>query len=189
MPLRRLLTAVVLTAAVLGLTACTGQPEDTKVHEGHTEGVYVSAGELKYQVQISRILNQYDWEDREYLNGLSVVDADLQGEEQWFGVFLRAFNITNQTHQSASDFRITDTQGNEYRPVPLDPRANSVAFEPGEVLPKRQLPLDNTLGRVNTTQGGLLLFKIESANFDNRPLILHVTDPAGGEGAEITLDV
>ena len=46
----------------------------------------------------------------------------LPGDEIWFGVWMRVKNYTDETLQPTDEFMITDTEGNEYHPVPLDAR-------------------------------------------------------------------
>ena len=186
MQLRRLLaTTAVALAASSGLAAC-GEEED--VTRGSTEGVYVMTGDVKYQVQISRPLNPTDWEDREYLHGLPAAESLGTGED-WFGVFIRAFNQTDEEHPAASQFEIVDTTGEKFQPLQLDPQANAFAFQPGPVAAGSQLPLPNSAGQVNSTQGGLLLFKLKTSTLENRPLELHISSPTGGEEAVVDLDV
>jgi hypothetical protein len=186
MQLRRLLTvSAVSLASMGGLAACGAEHE---VKHGETEGVMVETGHLKYQVQISRILNPADWEDRDYLKGLPA-GSRLGNGEDWFGVFIRVFNETGQPHPSASQFVMRDTTGKEFRPVQIDTNANPVAFRSATVAGKSQLPLPNSLGQINTTQGGLLLYKVPSGSFQNRPLVWHVKDPASSDEAEVTLDI
>jgi hypothetical protein len=190
MQLRRL--AVIASAATLslGLAACGAEEE---VHHGETEGVYVTTGHLKYQVQISRPLNPTDYEDREYLHGLPAGDEQLDRNQEWFAVFLRVFNRTDEAHPASEEYRITDTTGKEYEQVQIDADSNPFAFQPQSVGPETgpddELPLPNTAGRTNTTQGGLLLFKIPTGALENRPLELHIASPAGDEPAIVTLDV
>ncbi|MBI5103742.1 MAG: hypothetical protein HZB46_01905 [Solirubrobacterales bacterium] len=186
MQLRRLAaTAAVALVAAFGLAAC-GAEEDVRL--GETEGVYVKAGEVKYQVQISRPLNPTDWEDRDYLLGLPAGEQ-LAGDESYFAVFIRAFNQTDAPHPSATQFEIEDTTGAKFEPLQLDTKANAFVFQPGTVPAGLQLPLPNSAGQTNTTQGGLLLFKLPTAALENRPLELHIAAPEGGEGAIVDLDV
>jgi hypothetical protein len=187
MPLRRFaVTAAVSLAAATGLAACGAHEE---VHHGATEGVYVSTGGLKYQVQISRVLNPSDFEDQDYLKGLSAGDRVLPKDDEWFAVFMRVFNHGDAPHQASDRFTIEDTTGKRFEPVPLDRRANSVAFVAREVKPGDQNPLPGSLARENATQGGLVLFRVPTASLDNRPLVLHIESPEGGPAATVDLDV
>jgi hypothetical protein len=183
MPLRRLAAAAVTVLIATSLAAC-GSGEPT---HGETEGVYVNTGELKYQVQISRQLNASDFEDRDFLVGVPASNALARGEE-WFGVFLRVFNMGKAPHTSAREFEIRDTTGKVFKPVEL-PSFNRTAFRSQLVGPGDQNPVPNGLARINTTQGGLILFKIPNGSFANRPLELTIKSPEGQGEATVDLDV
>ena len=196
--LRRFVTAAILIAALAGLSGCsawdkiTGQEEEHAVKEGETEGIYLTVGGLKYQVQISRILNPYDLEDREYLYQVPQADAELGKENEWFGVFMRVQNSNEDDTKplrTASRFRIEDTTGAEFQPIAQKPELNphfysQITLPPGEIFPN----LDTTAGS-STTQGALLLFKIPTKRLENRPLVLHIDAPTGTDSAEVDLDV
>ncbi|HEU4974618.1 MAG TPA: hypothetical protein VFT50_05970 [Baekduia sp.] len=186
MQLRRLLatTALALVAAT-SLAAC-GEEETSN---GKTEGVYVTTGDLKYQVQISRQLNPHDFEDHDYLVGRTGANANLKPNEDWFGVFLRVRNTSDAPHQSASRFYIEDTTGQRFDPVTLNQSVNVVAYKPLVVGPGDQLPVPGSLARENPTQGGLVLFKVPVSSFANRPLVLHIEPAEGGQEATVDLDV
>ena len=186
MQLRRLAatTAVALAAATF-LSACGGE----EPHAGETEGIYVNTGDLKYQVQISRQLNAADFEDRDYLVGLPAIDKALPAGQEWFAVFIRVFNMTDEAHPAASQFEIRDTTGETFEPIAVDKRVNRTAYQALELGPGDQLPLPGSLARENLTQGGLLLFKVPNSAYANRPLELHITPPDGGQPATVDLDV
>jgi hypothetical protein len=188
MQLRRLAaTTAVALAATTSLAACGGSSEEPT--SGKTEGVYVNTGDLKYQVQISRQLNPWDFEDRDYLTGLAGSDKNLRSGQEWFAVFIRVFNKTNDPHKAASQFSIRDTTGKEYRPVRIDPNINRVAYTPLVVGGGDQIPLPGSLARENLTQGGLILFKVNNSSYASRPLELNITPPDGGQPATVDLDV
>ena len=67
-PLRVLLLLVLAAASAGALAGCGNKLEVRTV--GETEGIYIDVGELRYQVQLSRIINPNDIEDRHYLAGL-----------------------------------------------------------------------------------------------------------------------
>jgi hypothetical protein len=188
MPLRRLAitTAVVLTAA-LPIAACGGASEEPT--HGATEGVYVNTGELKYQVQISRQLTPHDPEDRDYLTGLPVAQQALGKGEEWFAVFIRVFNTTKVPHPSSRQFTIRDTTGKVFTPIALDTNVNRTAYRPLLVGSGDEIPVPGSLARENLTQGGLILFKVPSSSYANRPLELHIAPPEGGREATVDLDV
>ena len=186
MQLRRLFaTTALAVAAATSLAAC-GSEED--VSHGKTEGVYVTTGDLKYQVQISRQLNQFDFEDRDYLTGLPRTDRLGPGEE-WFAVFIRVFNQSDRPHPSAARFTIRDTTGKTFQPEPIDLNINRVAYRPLVVKAGDQIPVPGSLARENATQGGMILFKIPVSSYANRPLELHIAPPEGGAEATVDLDV
>lgn len=187
--IRRFALAALLVAALAALSSCSSD-EDHAVKEGETEGIYLTVGGLKYQVQISRVLNPYDKEDREYLYQVPAAEAELGAEDQWFGVFMRVENPSDdETLSSASEFEIEDTTGAVFHPIELSEELNShfyneTELEPGDVVPA----LDTTAGS-STTQGALLLFKIPNERLENRPLVLHIAAPTGDDEASVDLDV
>jgi hypothetical protein len=187
MQLRRLVaTTAVALAAATSLSACGSS--DKEPTAGETEGIYVNTGDLKYQVQISRQLNQADFEDRDYLTGLPGGEQLATGEE-WFAVFIRVFNTTDDPHQSSSDFAIRDTTGKEYHPIALNTAINRTAYRAVTVNGGDQIPVPGSLARENLTQGGLILFKVQSASYASRPLELNIKPPTGGHEATVDLDV
>src|SRR5919199_5407545 len=114
--------------ALLALLAAGCASKNTNVTEAQTEGLYMDVGPLLYQVQISRYLNPADAEDATYLTGLpNGVPAQPPKGTTWFGVFMRVQHVTKQTYTPTTQFVIRDTQGQEYRPIPLDPKVNPFA--------------------------------------------------------------
>jgi hypothetical protein len=187
MPSRRLAATATALIAATSLAACGGSSEEPTA--GKTEGVYVTTGDLKYQVQISRQLNAADFEDRDYLVGLPAADKALPAGEQWFAIFIRVFNHSKVAHPSASRFVIRDTTGKEFQPVAVDTNVNRVAYRPEVVGSGDQIPVPGSLARENATQGGLVLFRVPTASYANRPLELHIAPPEGGKAATVDLDV
>ena len=181
-----LLTALL---AALTLAACGGHKQPT--HHGEGEGAYIEAGPLIYQVQMSRQLEPSNVEDREYLEGLPAGEPPLAGDELWFGVWLRVQNATGESHVSASDFTIVDTVGNEYEPVEL-PESNpfsyqSVSLEGEDGQPV--YPNPESAAGTGPIQGSLLLFRLNTSAFANRPIELEIEPPEGGEPSTVVLDV
>jgi hypothetical protein len=182
---RRLLTPVLVALAALAVGAC-GDKEAITLHAS-TEGVYVDVGDLKYQVQISRLLNPTDREDSGYLIDLPG-DQQLGPKDQWFAVFMRVENDSKKPERAAQSYVIRDTQGNVYRPIQMGPK-NVFAYRPGVLQPKDVLPAPASAAGENTIQGSMLLFKIPVVNFQNRPLELEIAPPAGGATGSVDLDV
>jgi hypothetical protein len=184
MQLRRLAALSLTAVSFAGLSACGN---DKPVTKGETEGVYVTVGDLKYQVQISRILNPADSEDRAYLKGLPASESTLPPDAQWFAVFMRVQNEHGQPKPTAERFTIVDTQANKFEPLPVD---NVLAYQPETLQAKSILPDPNSVPAYTPTQGTLLLFKIPNASLDNRPLDLEIEDPSGsGKQAVVRLDI
>jgi hypothetical protein len=182
----RSLTLLLVAVASLALAAC-GDKEERTLH-GDTEGTYIDVGPLKYQVQISRLLNPTDVEDRDYLTDLPA-DQALGPEDQWFAVFMRVENTSDKAAPAATNYSIRDTEGNVYRPVTMGPK-NVFAYRAATLQPKDILPLPGSAAGENTIQGAMLLFKIPVKNFENRPLVLQIPSPSGGnETGTVDLDV
>lgn len=184
MSARRVWILVCALALAVGLGAC-GQVSDPSSSEN--DGVYVDAGPLTYQLQISRQLNQYAVEDRQYLAGLPAGQGTLTPSQLWYGVFLWAKNQTNQYHATADKFTIVDTTGHPYYPINLDAELNGYAWTQQVLAPTAVEPEPNTTASFGPTQGGLILFKLPISVYSNRPLKLSIYPPSG-KPATISLD-
>lgn len=184
--LRHLLFAALAVAALL-VVGC-GNKEDV-VREGKTEGIYVDVDELKYQIQMSRQLNPYDVEDRDYLVGIAPEERELAPGETWFGVFMRVENDGEETHPQATRFDITDTEGTTFEPIELA-EENVFAYRSiGELEPEQVEPNADSAAGNGPIQGSLLLFKLKNETLANRPLQLKIQPPSGGEEGVIDVDV
>jgi hypothetical protein len=177
-----------LVLIALMATAFAGCGIEDVVHEAETEGIYVDVGTLVYQVQMSRFLNPDDVEDREYLMGLPEgTSPQLPGDEIWFGVWMRVKNYTDETVIPSDDFTIVDTEENEYRPIELAD-TNVFAYRPIPITADQVLPTPDSAAASGPIQGSLILFRLNVASLQNRPLKLEIAKP-GGETAEIDLDL
>jgi hypothetical protein len=184
-----LLTAAALMLAALTLVACGGGKEPTT--HGASEGSYIQAGPLVYQVQISRELNPSNVEDAQYLSGLASGTPRLAGDEEWFGVWLRVQNVTSRTQPSARDFKIVDTTGTEYTPIAL-PATNVFAYQPVSVQGDKGQPVQpdpESAAGSGPINGSMLLFKLKTSVYANRPLELEITPPGGGAPSSVVLDL
>jgi hypothetical protein len=185
--MRRSLTCLAVVACAVAVSAC-GNKEAETLH-GSTEGAYLELGGLKYQVQISRLLNPASIEDRDYLIGLNAAQRKLPAGQEWFAVFMRVENDGEKAGRAATDYTITDTQDTRFRPVPLG-ADNVFAYRGGTLQPKDVLPAPDSPAGQGTIQGSLLLFKIPTTNLENRPLELSIRSPAApGKAATVDLDV
>jgi hypothetical protein len=180
--------AVLCLFAVAALVAAGCGNKEEKVTLAETEGIYVTVDDLKYQIQISRILNPAAPDDSHYLRGLPDGE-ELADDEVWYGIFMRVENDADDPHPTAESFKITDTQEDVFEPIELDPATNDYVYEPTELQPGKLLPALDTPASDNTIRGGLILFKVNAAALANRPLELEIESPSGGENAVVDIDV
>jgi hypothetical protein len=177
--MRKLIAAAVLVFAFAGC----GNKEEL-VHVAHTEGIYVDVAGLTYQVQMSRLLNPALIDDKQYLVGLPAgVETDLPGDEAWFGVWMRVKNYSEETLTASDDITMVDADGNEYEPIRIDPETNPFVYEPLPIPHDGVLPTPDSISANGPIQGSLLLFRIDAASLQNRPLRLeiHAGDETPGE--------
>jgi len=182
----RLSILVCAGTLAIGLAACgrTNVPSSAE-----NDGVYVTAGPVTYQLQISRELNQYATEDRQYLTGLPSGAASLTPSQEWYGVFLWAKNQTKRQQVTTDNFDIVDTQGTHYYPIAVQPVQNPYAWTAQSLPPGAVEPAPNTAASFGPTQGALLLFKLNTSVYDNRPLTLEIRGPSGKVWGTISLDL
>jgi hypothetical protein len=181
-PLRiALATALVVLAA--GCGGGTGV-----VTTAETEGLYLDINGLKYQIEMSRYMNQNDVEDSQYLIGLPEGTVEPAADETWFGIWVRVENTSEvETLPAANQWEIHDTQENVYRPIPIDTEINPFVYEAVDVPPKTVIPLSSSAAGQGPIQGSLLLFKLKIDSLQNRPLELKFSN--GGDSQEGTYDL
>jgi hypothetical protein len=186
---RRPLTVLLVGALALALSACGHK--QSRISFAQTEGVYVNSGKLKYQIQISRQLNPYDEEDRQYLAGMTTAEKKLTDKQTWFAVFIRVENPSSKDQRPSESYKIVDTLADVYRPLKIDTSDNPIAYYPAIIPPHKVLPNSDQLAAQTSIGGELLLFKVPVASLDNRPLQL-VIGPGphqSGKPATVDLDV
>ncbi len=178
--------ALISLALTVPFAAC-GDAQDP-VSEAHNEGIYVTAGGLKYQVQVSRILNPYDIEDRDYLIGVPDAAGQVANKESvWYGVFVRVENPSEKRLPAATEFELTDTSGTEVQPTPL-PAENVYAYRARALGDKDIIPTASSTAHQAPIGGSLILFKSPRMVLENRPTQLHITAPDGTK-AHVNLDI
>jgi len=161
----------------------------TYAGESGANAPYLNVGPLTYEVQLSRQLSPFDTEDATYLEGLSPIQRALTPEQEWFAVFLQVYNHTSIGEPAATAVTIADTQGKVYAPLTPD-ASNQFAYRAGTVPAKGRLPVPDSIAAAATTQGVLLLYKIQIASLNNRPLTLRIVDPTdASRTASAELDV
>jgi hypothetical protein len=188
---RRYLNLACALATALALTACG--VGNKKAHprnaDANNNGFYVDGGPITYQLEVSRELNQYGTEDSQYVKGLPAGTTPPTPSQLWYGVFLWAKNQTSQPQTTTDSFDIVDTQGNRYTPLKLDPNVNGYAWTSQRLQPLGIEPGPDTTASTGPTQGGLLLFKIDTSAYNNRPLTLEIRGSSGQLLSTISLDL
>ena len=185
MSARRLLILACSLPLALGVAACGHKEAHPTVADN--EGFYVDAGPITYQVQLSRELNPYNVEDHGYLSGVSTTPP--KPDEEWFAVFLWAKNQTNAVHVTSDSFDIVDTQGNTYYPVAINSQVNPYAWTSMALKPNGTEPVPDSTAYFGPTQGGELLFKINTSAYSNRPLTLEIHAPGQANPSTVSLDL
>lgn len=183
-PGRRLLVAALSVLALVGLSACGQLSHPTTAD---SEGVYIDAGPVTYQVQLSRQLNPYAIEDRSYLAGVST--SPPRPDQEWFGVFMWAKNSTKSDQITSDSFDIVDTQGTKYYPVPINSQVNPFAWTSQTLAPKTTEPAPGSIASFGPTQGKLLLFKLNDSIYSNRPLTLEIHASGQSQPSTVSLDL
>lgn len=187
-PIARRLAAVVLAGVVcLAVSACGIEHRKNHVLSADGPQIYVNAGPLTYQVQITRALNPYSTEDVQYLTGLPNAQS-LPPDQLWFGVFLWALNQSGHPQTTTDQFAIVDSSGTVYHPVPL-PSVNPFAWRSERLQPNGVEPALDTIAAAGPTQGGLVLFKLSDSVYANRPLTLDIFAPGQAKPTTVTLDL
>jgi hypothetical protein len=173
----------------LGVAACGHKTAHPTVADANNDGVYVDAGPITYQLQISRELNQYSSEDAGYLAGLPAGTAQPGAQQEWYGVFLWAKNQTHHAAPTTDNFVVVDTQGNRYYPVKLNRAVNPYVWTSQTLQPLQIEPGPDTTANYGPTQGGLVLFKLNTSAYSNRPLSLEILGTSNQKLATISLDL
>ncbi|MGI9557602.1 MAG: hypothetical protein ACR2N5_06645 [Solirubrobacterales bacterium] len=165
-------------AVVLAAAGCGSEEEETEAPEGEP----ITLGELEYNVQITRFLNPADPEDRAYLQDLP---APAKGE-QYLGVFLTIENLSEVEQAIPSDFELLDTREMSFPPTPS---SSPFALELGGTIPPEgRIPGPDSAAATGPIRGSLILFLIDEAVGENRPLKLEIPSDGGAVG-EIELDI
>jgi hypothetical protein len=183
-----MLRKLVLLVFVAAFVAGCGNKEAI-ITEAETEGVYVDVGGLTYQVQMSRYLNPFDVEDKEYLRGLpSDTNPVLPKGKTWFGVWMRVKNYSDGPLKTSGSFRIVDTEDEEFFPIHQDAATNPFVYEPLLLQHAQVLPPPDTAAASGVIQGSLILFQLTTQSLQNRPLRLEI-EQEGAKTGEVDLDL
>jgi hypothetical protein len=123
------------------------------------------------------------------VTGIPVGQTSLTASQEWYGVFLWAKNQTKQPQATAPVFDIVDTQGKHYYPMAVNPALNPYAWTTQSLAPGATEPAPDTTASFGPTQGSLLLFKLDTSVYDNRPLTLEIRGPTRRLWGTISLDL
>jgi hypothetical protein len=186
---RRVGILVAAAAAALAVGACTINHKLPNPHYADDASLYVKAGRVTYQVQISRQLNQWATEDSAYLAGVRPSLLSLAPDQLWFGVFLWARNQTPHRVTTSGTFTIRDSAGRVYHPIPILRYANPWAWTAQQLVPGGTEPAPDSMASYGPTQGGLILFKLNDSVYSNRPLTLNIYAPGQSFPTRIVLDL
>jgi hypothetical protein len=170
------LAACALTLALAGtFAACGADHEQIGVEEPAREGLSVDIGGLDYNVFITRQLNLSITPDKAYYEGPPAKPGNTL-----YGVFIRVCNPGDDELTSASEFKVTDNQGNEFEPTEL-PEDNAFAYNSRTLGKEECIPEDGSVAQQGPTAGSMLLFDLPLENTENRPLELEITSPETSE--------
>jgi hypothetical protein len=184
--LRRFAILAAALPMAIGLSGCHKEAHPTVADN---EGFYVDAGPITYQVQLSRQLNPSDVEDKQYLVGLPAGQPQPKPDEEWFAIWLWAKNQSGQTAATSDSFDIVDTQGTKYTPIPLNTQLNPFAWSAQTLDPLATEPTPGSAAFYGPTQGGEVLFKINTSAYANRPLTLEIHAPGQAQPSTVSLDL
>ena len=189
----RLSTVAAILIAAIALGGCGIDRRHTLADVSQDElssggEPYFNVGPVTYQVQESRQLNAFEDDDVQYLAG--VKDAQTIGADQlWYGVFLWAKNQTKEEQPTASEFRLVDSAGDVYYPVALDSSVNPYAWTSQTLAPDGIQPMPDSTASEGPAGGGLILFKVNTSVYSNRPLTLEIYAPGSSTPSKVSLDL
>src|SRR4051812_49583755 len=171
LPARRAALTACLLVTLVALTGC----ENTREHKAGREGLPEEIGHVEYNVFITRELNLRDVEDSGYYKG-----PEAPPGFALYGVFLTACNpaesATSPNVPAADDFTVIDTQGNRFKPLPID-ASNLFAYKAVPLKHLACIPKSGSLASSGPTNGALLIFKLPIKTLENRPLDLEIVSP------------
>ena len=171
---RRLLMLLCLAALAGGVSACGNSDVKLGVDEPASEGLAIELDGIEYNVFITRQLNTKVTPDKAYFDG-----PEAEPGETLYGVFIQVCNRSDETRQTAENFKIKDNQDNEFEPEEL-PEDNAFAYHAKELEPNECIPEAGSVAQLGPTSGSMLLFRLPLQNTEYRPLELEVQ----GEGDE-----
>lgn len=193
--LRLLAIAALAVSCSVTFAAC-GSSDNGPERFAQNEGIYFESGSLKYQVQITRQLNPQQPMDRELMQGIPLAQRIKKSNELWYATFLRVENETDNVQMSASKFIVRDTNGDIFRPIPVNPAANAFAYVASPIAGGDSNPAATTYPNINSIpgqvdiNGKMLIFKLPLNAIALRPLVLTIVNPTNpAESGRVNLDI
>ena len=188
--LRRIAWLVAAAVLSLAVSACGlgGRINHPHAADLNNPVLYVWAGPVTYQVQVTRQLNPFSTEDAQYLAGIPTAQS-IPANQLWFGVFLWAKNQSGHMATTTDHFTITDSSGTVYHSWPLNPQVNPFAWNSEQLQPDGTEPAPDTTASYGPTQGGLVLFKLNDSIYANRPLTLNIYASGQSKPTTVSLDL
>jgi hypothetical protein len=178
---RRLALALCLLGLAAGAAAC-GEEERYGVGDPAREGLALPLDGIDYNVFITRQLNPAIPPDDTYYTG-----PEVDPDETLYGVFLQACNNSDQTRDTAEEFKVVDNQGNEFEPEQADV-GDVIAYEPSQLAPEECIPEAGSLAQLGPEAASMLLFRLPIEVTENRPLELEI-EGEGDEHLAVELDL
>ncbi len=178
--------AAIAVALPLAASGCGPEHDES---EPKREGLAFKLDGLDYNVFITRQLNIRNPEDHDYYPG-----PDAPPGSSLYGVFIEVCNEDSDgARQSASEFKIVDTQKNAFEPKEL-PESNFFAYHPAKLNAQECIPTVGGAAATGPTAGSMLLFELPISATENRPLELEVEGPFDAktgkrETAKVELDI
>lgn len=130
------------------------------------EGLDVEVDGVGYNVYITRQLNIKIAPDDDFYDGPKARPGFV-----YYGVFLKACNVTDEVRSPIRSFVIEDTRGNEYHPKPI-PGNNPFAYKARALASGQCIPEPGSAGDFNPTGGAMVLFELPVSAQEDRPLEL-----------------
>jgi hypothetical protein len=171
--------AFVLALTLVGVAGCgndLGKEAD--------EGVPIKLGDLKVTVQETRFLNPAQPDDKEYLAGQQL---PTPAGKSYLGVFLTIENDGDAPVRlpGNTEMSVVDTTGAAYPSIPS--HTDFAAPLGTELAGGADIPAPGSAAANGPTQAAIVLFLVDQAVSENRPLKLEIDFQ--GETGDITLDI
>jgi uncharacterized protein YndB with AHSA1/START domain len=165
--LRSTVLACVLAAAA---TAATGCQREAEKGEPKREGLGAEVAGLKYNVFITRQINQRLASDRGFYDG-----PEPKPGFTYYGVFIKVCNETEGFKRPVDHFVVKDSQGNEFEPIEQE-ADNVFAYHSRRLSKGACVPEAGSPPADGPTGGALLLFEFPVQTLENRPLELEIEE-------------